>query len=65
VDWPALLAAIDATGAEHVWVTHGFTGVVARWLQEHGVDARAVATRFEGERDDVPAAEAAADEATP
>ena len=65
VDWPALLAAIEATGAEHVWVTHGFTGVVTRWLQERGLDARAVATRFEGERDDVPAAEAAAEDAAP
>src|SRR5512134_2443170 len=25
VDWPGLLAAIDATGAERVWVTHGFS----------------------------------------
>jgi hypothetical protein len=24
-----------------------------RWLKERGLDARAVATRFEGERDDV------------
>ncbi len=52
VDWPQLLSAIDATGAERVWVTHGFTGPVVRWLQEHGLDARAIATRFEGERDD-------------
>ncbi len=52
VDWPSLMAAIDATGAGEVWVTHGFTGPVVRWLKERGVDARAVATRFEGERDD-------------
>lgn len=49
VDWPGLLAAIDATGAGEVWVTHGYTGPVVRWLQERGLDARAVATRFEGE----------------
>jgi putative mRNA 3-end processing factor len=65
VDWPALLAAIEATGAHHVWVTHGFTGVVTRWLQERGLDARAIATRFEGERDDAPATETAAEDATP
>ena len=53
VDWPSLLAAIDATGAGEVWVTHGYTGPVVRWLQEHGIDARAVATRFEGEKDEV------------
>jgi putative mRNA 3-end processing factor len=52
VDWPGLLAAIDATGATRVWVTHGYAGVVERWLRDHGLDARTVATRFEGERDD-------------
>ena len=52
VDWPALLAAVAATGAERVWVTHGFTGPVVRWLQERGLEAQAVQTRFEGERDD-------------
>ena len=56
VDWPGLLAAIAATGAERVWVTHGYTGPVVRWLREQGLDAEAVATRFEGERDDAPGA---------
>jgi putative mRNA 3-end processing factor len=51
-DWPGLLAAIEATGAGEVWVTHGFTGPVVRWLAEHGLEARAVQTRFEGEQDD-------------
>jgi putative mRNA 3-end processing factor len=49
VDWPGLLQAIAATGATTVWVTHGFTGPVVRWLQERGLDARAVATRYEGD----------------
>jgi putative mRNA 3-end processing factor len=53
VDWPSLLAAIDATGAGEVWVTHGYTGTVVRWLQERGIEAKAVATRFEGESDEV------------
>lgn len=61
VDWPQLLAAIDATGAERVWVTHGFTGPVVRWLRERGLDARAVATRWEGERDDRAVDEGTAD----
>jgi putative mRNA 3-end processing factor len=52
VDWPGLLAAIEATGAGEVWVTHGYTGPVVRWLRDRGIDARAVQTRFEGERDD-------------
>ena len=51
-DWPGLLSAIEATGAASVWVTHGYTAVLTRWLSEHGIDAHAVATRFEGERED-------------
>lgn len=48
-DWPGLLAAIDATGAEEIWVTHGYTAVLARWLNQHGYRALTLATRFEGE----------------
>jgi putative mRNA 3-end processing factor len=54
VDWPSLLAAIEATGAERIWATHGYTGVLVRWLRERGVDAEAIETRYEGERDDSP-----------
>jgi len=53
VDWPSLLDAINATGAGEVWVTHGYTGPVVRWLNERGIEAKAVATRFEGESDEV------------
>jgi putative mRNA 3-end processing factor len=52
VDWPRLLATIDATGAETVWLTHGYTAVVSRWLAEQGREAHAMATRYEGERDE-------------
>jgi putative mRNA 3-end processing factor len=62
VDWPSLLAAIDATGAERVWATHGYTGVLTRWLREHGRDAQAIETRYEGERDDAADLADAADE---
>ena len=62
-DWPGLLSAIDATGAEQVWLTHGYTAVVSRWLREQGRDARVIATRYEGERDDTPAESAAEESA--
>lgn len=52
VDWPGLLATIAGTGAERVWVTHGYTAVVARWLQEHGLEAFVAPTRFSDERND-------------
>jgi len=48
-DWDGLLWAIHQSGAEEVWATHGYTSVLVRWLQEHGVAARSLATRFEGE----------------
>jgi len=51
VDWPALLEAIDSTGAERVWVTHGYREPVVRWLQGRGLEAQAVASRWEGEED--------------
>jgi putative mRNA 3-end processing factor len=64
VDWAQLLHAISATGASRVLVTHGFTGPVVRWLREQGLDADALATRYEGERDDaVPAIDAPAADA--
>jgi putative mRNA 3-end processing factor len=52
VDWPSLLTAVEATGAGQVWVTHGFTAPVVRWLRDKGIDAQAIQTRFEGEKDD-------------
>ena len=41
-DWPALLQAIEQTGAETVWVTHGYIAPLVRWLEEHGKQAVAV-----------------------
>jgi putative mRNA 3-end processing factor len=51
-DWDGLLSAIQATGATQVWVTHGHTQPMARYLREHGLDARVLETRFEGEQDE-------------
>jgi len=41
-DWPGLLEAIAASGAERVWVTHGYRTVLARWLSENGKNAEAI-----------------------
>jgi len=49
VDWPALLDAIDATGAERVLATHGYREPLVRWLREHGREADAIQSRWEGE----------------
>jgi putative mRNA 3-end processing factor len=45
-DWPGLLQAIAATGAERVYATHGAVGALTRYLRETGVDARALHTEF-------------------
>lgn len=41
-DWPGLIAAIEATQAEEVWVTHGYAHTLARYLLEekhlHAID---------------------------
>jgi putative mRNA 3-end processing factor len=52
VDWPALVSTIQATGADRVFVTHGYREPLARWLTEHGIDARAVASGWKGEFDE-------------
>lgn len=62
VDWPALLSTIDATGAERVLVTHGYREPVVRWLLERGVEAHAVASRWEGEPEGEPEGEGEAHE---
>jgi putative mRNA 3-end processing factor len=56
-DWPALNAAIEATGATRVVVTHGQVVPMVRWLAERGFDADAFATEFadEGEPEGSPA----------
>lgn len=48
-DWPGLNSAIAETGAERVFVTHGYTSVFRRWLADQGYDAQIVTTEFDGE----------------
>ena len=48
-DWPGLLQAIKETGAESIYVTHGYTEIFTRYLNETGLSAQIVPTRFEGE----------------
>lgn len=45
-DWPGLLSAIEATGAQQVVVTHGSIPVMVRWLCQIGLDAKAFDTEF-------------------
>jgi putative mRNA 3-end processing factor len=52
-DWPGLLETIAETGAERVWVTHGYSATLAQLLRERGLDAAAIATQAAGEQDDM------------
>lgn len=61
-DFPGLNAAIRATGAERVFVTHGYTAAFRRWLADQGYDAGIVTTEYHGETAD-PAPETDADPA--
>lgn len=45
-DWTELNTAVAATGAETVYVTHGYTDVFSRWLNEKGIRAQEVKTRY-------------------
>jgi len=52
VDWPSLLTAIDACNPETVWLTHGYTASVARYLVEQGRDAKVLDLRGRNEGDE-------------
>lgn len=45
-DWDGLVSAIDATGCEKVYLTHGYTASFARYLAEIGFDAHEVHTLY-------------------
>jgi putative mRNA 3-end processing factor len=45
-DWNGLLQTVKATGAQKVYVTHGFQSVFSRYLNEQGIEAAEVKTEF-------------------
>ena len=51
-DWEGLNSAIRATGCERVFVTHGYTSVFRRWLEELGYDAGIVEAEFGTDADE-------------
>lgn len=52
-DWEGLNTAIKETGAEEIFVTHGYTGIFRRWLLEQGYNAHEVSTEYEGESNEL------------
>ncbi|GAA5030255.1 DNA ligase-associated DEXH box helicase [Marivirga lumbricoides] len=48
-DWNGLIKAVEATGAEKIYATHGYSDVFSKYLQDKGMDATRVESLFEGE----------------
>jgi putative mRNA 3-end processing factor len=51
-DWPALLDTCRSTGARRVLLMHGHTDPLTRYLNEQGIEARALQTHFGLDRTD-------------
>jgi putative mRNA 3-end processing factor len=66
-DWHGLLTTIAATGAERIGVTHGYTNILVRYLNEAGLDAFVMPTRYEGDAvaDAIDSEEAIVEATTP
>jgi putative mRNA 3-end processing factor len=53
-DWGQLNEAIIATGAENIYVTHGYQGIYSKWLNEqYHLNAVEIKTQFEPEIGDL------------
>lgn len=48
-DWPELMTAIRSSEADTVYVTHGFSEEIVRWLNETGMNAETLKTKFVGD----------------
>jgi putative mRNA 3-end processing factor len=56
-DWEGLLQAVKATGAQKVFVTHGFQAAFSRYLNEIGIDAGEVNTQYGNDEEAEPGIE--------
>lgn len=50
-DWPSLLRAISLTEAEQVYVTHGKSEPIVKYLKENGINAKTLKTMFNDKED--------------
>ena len=48
-DWQGLIDTVHECQPEQVWTTHGYSDVLARFLTDQGINARAIKTEFVGE----------------
>ena len=52
-DFEELNTAVAATGAEKIYVTHGYSTTYSKWLRSIGHDAQVIETEFEGELSEI------------
>lgn len=52
-DWNQLNHVIKECGASQVYITHGYTAVYSKWLNECGISAKEMNTLYIGEVDEV------------
>jgi putative mRNA 3-end processing factor len=55
VDWDELNLAVRETGAERIFVTHGYSDAYAQWLRAQGRHASVSKTQYEGDEMESPA----------
>ena len=48
-DWHSLNKSVKLSGAHTVYVTHGYTNIFSKWLQEKGLRSEVLTTSYEGE----------------
>lgn len=53
-DFKGLNQAIQATGADHIFVTHGYTKPYTQYLREEGYDAHIVSTEYKSDMPELP-----------
>ena len=63
-DWPGLIQAVKASGAQKVFVTHGFQAVFSRYLNEIGIESAEVKTQY-GNDDEEPLLETPIEQSLP
>lgn len=53
IDWEGLNQAVEYTQPEHIYATHGFKQVTAKWFASKGYHAMTVDTLYTGESDEI------------
>jgi putative mRNA 3-end processing factor len=57
-DWNGLLSTVKETGAERIFVTHGFQSAFSRYLNEQGIPSAEVKTEYGNDEEDATQASA-------